>query len=62
MDLENKRLMREQITLGKKNVADYIKELKQKQEELKAFSESPVILGKRGASPEADMSNKRSQH
>jgi len=54
--------MQDQIKLGKKNVADYIRELKKKQEELNAFSESPVILGKRGASPEADMSNKRSQH
>ena len=62
IDLENKRLMQDQIKLGKKNVADYIRELKQKQEELNAFSESPVILGKRGASPETDMSNKRSQH
>ena len=62
IDLENKRLMQDQIKLGKKNVADYIRELKKKQEELNAFSESPVILGKRGASPEADMSNKRSQH
>lgn len=60
-DLENKQFMQKQISQGEKNVADSIKELIQKQQELKAYSESPVILGKRGASPEADMSNKRSQ-
>lgn len=60
-DLDNKRFMQEQISFGKKNVAESIKALMEKQEELKAFSESPVVLGKRGASPEADMSNKRSQ-
>ena len=60
-DLDNKRYLLEHISQSKKNVAESIKDLMQKQQELKAYSESPVILGKRGASPEADMSNKRSQ-